>query len=154
QSGQLNQAAQLYQQVLAKEEQNADALHLLGVLHHQQGDHVRAIEEIGRAVALRPNMPAFHANLAEAYRAQRQFERAAGCCRMALRLWPDYPEALSNLGLALQGLGRTSEALEQFRRALKARPDFATAHNNLAITLRELGQLDEALPHFQRAVEL
>ena len=102
QTGQLSAAASLYQKVLTGDPENADALHLLGVLHHQQGDHGRAIERISRAVALRPNAPAFHANLAEAYRALGQPERAAGCCRAALRLLPDYPEALCNLGLALQ----------------------------------------------------
>ncbi len=129
-------------------------MHLLGVLHHQQGDHAKAIELIGRAVAIRPNVPAFHANLAEAYRATGQLERAAGCCRAALGLWPDYPEALCNLGLALQGLGKKPEAVAQFRRALELRPEFATAHNNLGIVLRELGEFDEALEHFRRAVEL
>jgi tetratricopeptide (TPR) repeat protein len=154
QAGKLPQAATLYQKILAQEKDNAVAMHLLGVLHHQQGDHAKAIELIGRAVALRPNVPAFHANLAEAYRATGQLERAAGCCRAALGLWPDYPEALCNLGLALQGLGKKTEAVAQFRRALELRPEFATAHNNLGIVLRELGQLDEALEHFRKAVEL
>ncbi|HLN26326.1 MAG TPA: tetratricopeptide repeat protein [Gemmataceae bacterium] len=154
QSGQLGPAAQLYQKILVQEQDNAAALHLLGVLHDQQGQHARAVEEIGRAVALRPNVPAFHANLAEAYRSLGQFDRAAGCCRTALRLWPDYPEAHCNLGLALQGLGRHAEAAEQFHRALRLRPDFAAAHNNLGITLRELSQFDDALDHFRRAVEL
>ena len=36
-SGQLGPASQLYQRVLAREQENAEALHLLGVLHHQQG---------------------------------------------------------------------------------------------------------------------
>jgi tetratricopeptide (TPR) repeat protein len=154
QSGKLESAAQLYRKVLAQEQENADALHLLGVLHHQRGEHARAVELIGRAAALRPNVPAFHANLAEAYRAQGQFERAAGCCRLALRQWPDFPEALSNLGLALQGLGKHADAVEQFRRAVHLRPDFALAHSNLGIGLRELGQFDEALSHFRRAAEL
>src|SRR5262249_23104648 len=112
QSGQLGKAAQLYQKILFQEQDNASALHLLGVLHTQQGEHARAVEEISRAVALQPNVPAFHANLAEAYRSLGQFERAAGCCRTALRLWPDFPEASCNLGLALQGLGRHAEAVE------------------------------------------
>jgi tetratricopeptide (TPR) repeat protein len=154
QSGQLGPAAQLYQKILAQEEDNAAALHLLGVLHDQQGQHTRAVEEISRAVALRPNVPAFHANLAEAYRSLGQFDRAAGCCRTALRLLPDYPEAYCNLGLALQGLCRHDEAVEQFHHALRLRPEFAVAHNNLGITLRELGRLEEALAHFRRAVEL
>ena len=56
-SGQLGPASQLYQKILAREQENAEALHLLGVLNHQQGQHARAIELIGRAVALRPNSP-------------------------------------------------------------------------------------------------
>jgi tetratricopeptide (TPR) repeat protein len=154
QSGRLEPAAQLYQKILVQEQDNAAALHLLGVLHNQQGQHARAVEEIGRAVALRPSVPAFHANLAEAYRSLGKFDRAASCCCTALRLWPEYPEAHCNLGLALQGLGRHAEAAAQFQRALQLRPDFAVAHNNLGITLRELGQLDDALAHFRRAVEL
>jgi tetratricopeptide (TPR) repeat protein len=154
QAGQLGPAAQLYQQVLNDDESNAVALHLLGVLHHQQGDSARAVDLIGRAVALQPNVPAFHANLAEAYRSLGQHDRAIGCCRTALRLRSDFPEALSNLGLALQALGKRAEAVEQFRRALKLRPDFAQAHNNLGIALRESGEHAEALEHFRRAVEL
>ncbi|HTU25186.1 MAG TPA: tetratricopeptide repeat protein [Pirellulales bacterium] len=153
-TGQLGPASQLYQKVLAREQENAEALHLLGVLRHQQGDHARAVELIGRALALRPNAFGFHANLAEAYRAQGKFERAIGCCRAALALAPDYPEALCNLGAALQGLNRHDEAVEPFRHALAISPDFVMAHNNLGIALRELGQSDEALVHFQRAVEL
>jgi tetratricopeptide (TPR) repeat protein len=154
QKGQFTSAARLYEQVLARDPQNADALHLIGVLRHQQGDHTAAAERIRDAIALRPSIPAYHANLAEAYRALGQFERAVGCCRSALKLWPDFPEAHCNLGLALQALGRHAEAAEHFRRALELRADFAAAHNSLGITLRELGQSEEALEHFRRAVEL
>jgi len=153
-SGQLGPASQLYQKVLAREHENAEALHLLGVLHHQQGHHARAIELIGRAVALRPNSHIYHANLAEAYRALGDFERAVGCCRAALAIWPNYPEALCNLGAALQALGQSTEAVEQLRRALELRPNFVVAHSNLGIALRDVGQKDEALEHFRRAVEL
>ena len=153
-AGQLGPAAQLYQKVLAREPDNVEALHLFGVLHHQQGDHVRAIELICRAVAVRPNVPVFHANLAEAYRASGQLDRAVGCCRAALQMWPDFPDALCNLGAALQDLGRQSEAADHLRRALELQPDFVVAHNNLGIALRDLGQSDLALAHFRRAVEL
>ena len=153
-SGQLGAASQLYQRVLAREQGNAEALHLLGVLHHQQGNNTRAIELIGRAVAIKPNSHIYHANLAEAYRALGDFERAAGCCRAALSIWADYPEALCNLGAALQGLGKSAEAVEHLERALALRPDFVVAHSNLGIALRDLGRKDDALKHFRRAVEL
>ena len=154
QAGNLAQAAALYQKILADEPENAEALHLLGVLSHQQGAHVRAVELIGRAVAHRPNSAAFHANLAEAYRALGQLERAVGSCKAALVLKPDYPEALANLGLALQAMRRRDEAADCFRRAIELRPGFAGAHNNLGNVLRESGRAEQALVHFRRAVEL
>ena len=154
QAGQLEAAAGLYQTVLSKEPDNANALHLLGLLHHQRGDHVRAVELIGRAVALRPNAASFHANLAEAYRSLGQCERAIGSCRAAIVLRPELMEAHNNLGLALQGLDRHAEAIESLRKALALAPDFAPAHYNLGISLQELGQVDEALAHFHRAVAL
>jgi tetratricopeptide (TPR) repeat protein len=154
QAGQMGPAAEIYEQILEQDQENADALHLFGVLRHQQGDHAGGIELIGKAAALRPSIPAYHVNLAEVYRTLGQFDRAAGCCRTALRLSPNHPEAHCSLGLALQGLGRHAAAVEEFGLALKLWPDFALAHNNLGISLRELGRLDEALAHFRRAVEL
>jgi tetratricopeptide (TPR) repeat protein len=154
QAGELGAAARLYQAILARVPDQADALHLLGVLRHQQRNSEAAVEMIGRAVALRPGAAAFHANLAEAYRALGQFERAAGCCRTALQLWHDYPEARINLGLALQALGRLDEAAEAYRAALALRPDDALAHTNLGNALRALGDREPALEHFRRAVAL
>src|SRR5262249_43191959 len=93
QRGALDDAARAYQGVLAEDPDQADALHLLGLIAHQRGDSPRAVELIGRAVALRPGVAAYHANLAEAYRALGQLDRAAGCCRTALRLNPNQAEA-------------------------------------------------------------
>jgi len=154
QAGELIAAARGYQAVLIRDPNHADAAHLLGVVFHQQGQSAKAIELINRAVALRPSVAAFHANLAEAYRATGQFERAAGCCLTALQLWRDYPEAHNNLGLALQALGRTDEALEHFKACLALRPDDAMTHSNIGTVYRALGKPDEALEHFRRAVEI
>jgi tetratricopeptide (TPR) repeat protein len=151
-AGQLGPAAELYQNVLAREPENADALHLLGVLRHQQGDHARAVQLISRAVSLRPGMAAFHANLAAAYRATGQLDRAVECCHTALRLQPDFPDALLNLGVTLRDQGQLDAALTQFQAVLRVRPEFALAHNNLADVLRDLGRRPEAIEHYRRAV--
>jgi Flp pilus assembly protein TadD len=103
-SGQLDRAAELYRSVLATESEDAEALHWFGLLHHQAGDDARAVEMIGRAVALRPGEYLYHGNLAEALRAAGDFERAAASCRAALGLWPDCLEALCCLGDVLAGL--------------------------------------------------
>jgi tetratricopeptide (TPR) repeat protein len=153
-AGQWAGAARLYQSILADTPDDPEVLNLLGVLHYQQGQHARAVELIGRAVALRPGVANFHANLAAAYRALGQLEQAADCCRTALRLQPNSPDALNNLGLALHGLGRREEAVEHFRASLRLRPDAPLVHGNLGLVLHELRRIDEALVHWGRAVEL
>jgi tetratricopeptide (TPR) repeat protein len=154
QRGLLGQAAKAYQEILSRDPQCADAWHLLGVLAHQQGDHARAVEHIGRAIALQPGQASFHANLAEAYRALGQFDRAIGSCRLALRLQPDNVEAANHLGLALLDQGKVEAAVAQFREALRFQPDFPMLHNNLGTALRLLGDKEQATAHFRRAVEL
>jgi tetratricopeptide (TPR) repeat protein len=152
--GFLDQAQQLYQEVLAVRPDHADALHLLGVVAYQRGDHARAAQWITAAIARNPGAATYHANLAEVYRALGQRDQAAACGRTALRLKPNHAEAANNLGTVLLEHGQVEEAAELFRVALRTRPTFALACNNLGNALRLLGRTDEALAHFRRAVEL
>jgi tetratricopeptide (TPR) repeat protein len=109
---------------------------------------------IERAIALNPGRAAYHANLAEAYRAAGEFDRAASCGRIALRLRPAYPEAANNLGMALLQQGQVQAAIEQFRATWRLKPDFALACNNLGNALRLQGDPAGALAHFRQAVEI
>jgi tetratricopeptide (TPR) repeat protein len=154
QSGRLEQAARTYQSILARHPDHADALHLLGVVALQQGNPQRAVESIGRAIAVNPSVAAFHCNLAEAYRALGQLDRAAGRCQLALRLQPDYPGAANNLGLILQAQGKGQAAVAQFREALRLGPDAAMVHNNLGNALRLEGDKAQALAAFRQALRL
>src|SRR5437588_867114 len=56
--GRLDEAARIYQGVLEREPDNADALYLLGVVALRTGQPARAAELLGRAVALRPGQGA------------------------------------------------------------------------------------------------
>jgi tetratricopeptide (TPR) repeat protein len=154
QRGCLDEAARMYQNILVVRPDDSEALHLLGVVAHQQGRHGQAIQIIGRAVALNPGRAAYHANLAEAFRAAGDLEQAASCGRIALSLRPDYPEAANNLGMALLQQGQIEAAIDQFRAALRLKPDFALACNNLGNALRLQGDQAGALAHFRQAVEI
>lgn len=139
QRGLLAEAARRYRNVLRAQPDHADALHLFGVVAHQQGDHRQAAECIGRAVTLSPGNALYHANLAEAYRALGHLDCAAECCRTALDLHPRFAEAANNLGMILLAQGKTDEAADRFREALRHKPDFSLACNNLGNALRLCG---------------
>jgi Tfp pilus assembly protein PilF len=63
QGGRLQAAEQIYQQILQADPKQADALHLLGLIAHQAGNHAVAVEYIERAIGLRGGVAAFHCNL-------------------------------------------------------------------------------------------
>jgi tetratricopeptide (TPR) repeat protein len=152
--GLLDEAERLYRQALCARPDDADALHLLGLVAYQRGDPARAVTWISAAIDHNPHAATYHANLAEVYRALGRLDRAAASGRAALRLQPDHPEAANNLGTVLLQLGQVEAAAWQFGAALRGRPDFALACNNLGNALRLLGDDEQAFDHFRRAAEL
>ena len=153
-AGRLRAAEVIYRQILQAEPNQADALHLLGVIADQMGKHGIAVEMIGRAIALNGTAFAFHNSLGNALVAQGSLEDAVACYRRALELQPDSVEAHYNLGNSLKNLGNLEEAVVCYRRALALKPDYAEAHNNLGIALQTQGQLPEAVASHNRALAL
>jgi tetratricopeptide (TPR) repeat protein len=154
QAGRLQAAEQIYRQVLQAEPNHADAWYLLGVVARQTGKHAIAAACIERAIELKNDVPAFHVNLGEAYRALRRIPEALACYDRALKLNPDSAQTHYNLGNLWREQGKLDEAIACFRRALELQPELVQAHNNLGAALRDQGKLDEAIASCRRALEL
>ncbi len=152
QAGDLGQAEQLFQQVLQFEPTNATALHRLGILAQQTGQHPTAIEYLRRALAADPSEAFFHFDLGVIYHEIRRWHEAAACYREFLAQRFDYAEAHNNLGNALLELGRPQEAIDSYQQALLLKPDYAEAHNNQGAVLSRLGCWDEARRCYQTAL--
>jgi predicted O-linked N-acetylglucosamine transferase (SPINDLY family) len=154
QSGQLQQAEQLYLQILQADPEQVDALHLLGVLAGQTGRMDQAMDYLQAAVRLRPGLAAAHGNLGNVYRSQGKLPEAVASFEQAVRLQPGFALAHSNLGNALREQGRLAEAVDHLQQALRLRPESAAAHYNLGLAFQMQGRLDEAQASYQQAVRL
>jgi len=154
QAGRLPEAEALYRQILQADPSHADALHLLGVIAFQLGQHEIALQTIGEAIRLKPGQAAFHSNLGEAYRRLGRSAEAIASFQRALQLHAGYAEAHNNLGLALLNEDRLVEAEASCRRAVELKPDYAEAHKNLGYVLKRQGQLAGAITCYRRALEL
>ncbi len=99
--GRLEDAERVYRSVLVGEPRNTAALHLLGVIRHQQGRHDEALGLIGRAIAANPTKAVYHNNYGAALLSLERFAEAAASFHAALKICPRYPDALANLGLAI-----------------------------------------------------
>ena len=169
QAGNLQQAEHIYRQILQINPQNADALHLLGVLAHQVGRNDVAIDYMNQAITSTPSNPAYRSDIGVAYQALGKPDQAIASFQEAIQLKPDYAEAYHNLGVALREQGKLEEAVDTFRRALQLQPTYAQAHNNLGIAFQVQSlptsagiactenaqrrrKLNEAIQCFQRAI--
>jgi tetratricopeptide (TPR) repeat protein len=152
--GRLAEAEALCRRALEARADLPEAEHLLGVIMHQSGKLGEAIEHVGRAVKLAPQVALYHANLGEMLRLSGRPKLAAEEARRALEIEPNLAMALTNLGVALYEMEDFEESIRAHRKAIAAQPEFTDAHSNLGNALHALRRFDEAIVAYRRAIEL
>ncbi len=153
QGGRLQEAEQIYRQILSQDQNCAPALHLLGVIALQVGKFDMSAQLIARAIQLGLGGEA-HNNLGEALRLMGRHNEAAAAYQIAIQQNPNNAEALSNLGLVLNTVGKYSEALPILEKAVALKPDLANARANYGIALDNADRLDDAIEQWEIAVRL
>jgi predicted O-linked N-acetylglucosamine transferase (SPINDLY family) len=154
QAGRLAEAQRIYRQILTRQPDHADTLHLLGVLAGQAGRLEEALDLIRRAIAICSTNARYHSNLGKTLEDSGQPDQAIAAYRQAIQIKPDYAEAYYNLGIVLQSKGQLDEAIASHRQAVRLKPDLAVAHSNLGNALKDKGQLDEAIACHRQALRL
>lgn len=136
-SKRLDDAEAVYRQVFEAQPTYIDALHLLGVIYSQRGDHATAERLIRQALRANPQADTYQNNLGKALQGQGRLEEAAGSYRRALELNPEHVLACNNLGKIHAELRQWDEAIAAFRQAVALRPDFNEARHNLEDALQQ-----------------
>ena len=139
----------MYRRALAMDPNNAPALHLLGVVLHQNKQSAEGETFIRRAISLRPDVPAYHNNLGEVLRELDRPEEAIACYKRALQLKPEYPEAFNNMGGEYGRLAQLPQAMACLRQCIALAPNDADGHWNLSVALLLNGQWEEGWNEFE-----
>jgi protein O-GlcNAc transferase len=153
-AGLLDQAAQIYKEILAGSPRDFDANHLLGVVALQQGQLDTATGLLELALSIRPRDPAAMGNLGITYLRTGKTAQAHELFQDALKLQPNSPVALSNAATGLHDLGRYSEALLLARKACKLDPDAYDPCNLLGTCLLKAGEDRAAVDMLEAATRL
>jgi len=152
QAGNLSQADSLYRQVLQKQPDHSDALHLLGLIAHQAKNYEAAISFIQKAIHHQPTVANYHLNLGLILTEQGQLEAAKEALQRALTLNPQEAQIYLNLGNVLYAQKQLEEAITCYQRALTLNPNLAKAYNNLGNVLSDQGRREEAIRSYQQAI--
>jgi len=153
-AGRLAEAEKLYQQVLAFEPEQPDALHLLGAMAQQLGQSETAVALIRRAIARYPNNPDMHKNLGVALLSLRRFAEAQTSFESVLQFNPADGDAWHQRATTLRAQTRLVEAEQSSREAVRLAPHHADAHDQLGLLLQARGEYVAAGECFQRTIAL
>ena len=152
QQGQLEQAAELYGQILKQQPGDFTALQLLGLLRGQQGKNAEAVRLLEAALSIKPQEFGVLVNYGQVLMAAGRCQDALGIFDKALVIKPDFFEAFYNKGVALAQLKRFAEAVTSYDKALALRPNSAEPFYNRGIALDSLGRLEDALASYEQAL--
>lgn len=147
-------AEQCYRQVLALDNTNIDALHLLGVLDYQQGKYSSALQLIQEALQFNPENPDAISNLGLVYEAQNLRDLAQKQYEKALSLNAQCEQALCNLGGIYLADYQLQRAKTLFEKAYTINPNSVELLTNLGKLYHDEGNIARAYDYLSRALQI
>ncbi len=151
--GELDVAADLYDEFLQHDPGHAQALRLRGSLARDLGQLEASLGWLESACAAAPEQAEPCNELALTQLALGHLPEAEASLRAALKLDPESRRALANLGALAQYRGRLPEAIDCARRYLTLEPADLEVRCNLATALADAGRGEEALQACELALE-
>jgi tetratricopeptide (TPR) repeat protein len=151
QMGQLQQAADCYQQAIALDAGHGGAHLNFARLLIGAGQLEAARESIRTAIRLQPDEAAPVCLLGETFAMEGRLDAALAEFGKAIRLDSGFAAAHADTGLALQQLGRHSEAIPSLHKAIDLAPDNVNAWLTLGTSLLQTGQINSAITELKAA---
>ena len=157
----LDEAEALARKILATQPENPDALNGLGLIHHQQGRYMEAVDLFDQAHAIDPERDDFTENLAKSLEAAAKMYADSGLAEDAIylmeRLLPMQPRdgvLVARMSFVLTLAKRYGQALAAADRAISLDQSAAEAQDARGLALLGLKKYDAAIACFELAKEL
>jgi Flp pilus assembly protein TadD len=154
QNGRLAEAERACRALLAETPQQADALHLLGLICEQSGDAASGEQLVRQSLQIEPGNLRFRRNLGQLLHRRGRAAEAAETYRQLLEQAPMERAARRALIVILNELGQPAAAEAEARTLLQQRPEDADACSLLAFVLDRQNKLAEAEATYRRALAL
>jgi len=154
QSGQLDEAENLYQITLKDRPDDPQLLNFLGTLKTQKKELSSAIEYLQKAIQIKQDYHQAHCNLGTAFESADRLKEAQSSFEAAIRHKPDYSLAWFNLGNVHHKTQDYAAAIDCFKKAVRYKPDYAKALMNCGLAQAELGLTSQAHANYDAAINI
>jgi protein O-GlcNAc transferase len=153
-TGNLQQAENIFRDVLESQPENVTALHFMGVIYYKLKNYTSAQMYIKKALQLEPTYVDAYCNLGIVLQDQGYLDEAIPYYQKAIEINPDFVLAHYNIGEALRQKGHLDKAIQCYQKALKINPNIAEVYHGLGDALQEKGLLHEAIRCYQKALQI
>ncbi|MBT6364321.1 MAG: tetratricopeptide repeat protein [Rhodospirillaceae bacterium] len=144
-AGKIEDGLALCRQILVDVPNDAEALHLMGLICHRGGDSDSAVGLIRQAISINASNAGYHSNLGVMLRALGRNEEAVAVLRRAIEINPELADSHYNLANVLKVLRDLKEAESHYKKAIEISPNFANAHNNLGQLYKDQAKMDASI---------
>ncbi|HEV7683650.1 MAG TPA: tetratricopeptide repeat protein [Pyrinomonadaceae bacterium] len=144
--GNYDAAIKLYEEVLAENPNNVDALYELSSTLSQKNDFRRSLEIAYRGAKYKSEiLVAFYLQIGNNLDLLGQPEKSVEAYKAGIKLLPRMPMLPFNLAVTYRGMGKLDDAREAVKRAIALNPDHAGSHFFLSALWKEGGYRMPAL---------
>ena len=154
QKNNLNQAQNLYNQVLQRNSSHSGAHSNLGMISFGLGDYQKAMIFFEKSIEINPNSAPAHNNLGVLSLEEGKIQKAKNCHERAIEINPNYSDAHCNLGSVFKELGDSVRAKNCYEKAIEINPNHLNANGNLGNLLYETGEPQKAIIYFEKAIQI
>lgn len=154
QEGRIEDAEQLYRQVLNNNPRNVDALRMLAMVAATAKHYDDAERLLRKAVGIAPDFLTAVVDLGRVLKEQDRFEEAIDCFKNAIAINPNNPHTHFLLAGAYSPAALNHEAAREYRRALDLAPEHPGALLGLGNALKTIGKQDEAIKAYRDCIRV
>lgn len=151
--GDLDNAEELYSQILEEDENNAEVWNLLGMIHLQKFRLGKAEECIQKAISITPE-PYFYECLAKVYLEMEDSEKAIALYKGLLEIYPDNFNYTFNLASAYKVKNDTEDAIKCYKKAIELNPKNPDTYFNLGLIYDNIEQPQNSIEYYKDAIKL
>ena len=153
-SGNIQEAQNLYLELIKIDKKNNKLFFLLGTTFLQQKKYDQSINYLNNSINLDPTFPNPYNNLGIALTETTNYLEAKKNYDKAISLNKNYIDAYLNRGISLNKLNRYEEAIQDFKIVLKANPNNSKAYNNLGNIYKNLENYEKSILFYDKAISI
>lgn len=142
----------IYENILAVDKKNFDALFFLAVILINFKNYKKARDLLEQVVLIKPNSADAYNNIGICLEKLNDLDGAIKNYNLAIDNRPNFAEAHNNIGVVFQKLRNFDQAILQYKKAISYKNLYLDAYINLANLFKETKQFEEAIKNYDLAI--